>query len=172
MAKTDELRERARRVLDVRATVFAASTYDRLRATLVRHVADEMLDHYICDGAGCMSWLDRGDVLVRQIEMLHKWDHPASRPPRRMPSLVRIARHHGVELRVPFCWRCHVESDDDATSWRTASSFLERAHVIDRCYGGLDDVQNLRPLCCDCHRWQPDFGPGDEPLALRWFGAA
>lgn len=44
----------------------------------------------------------------------------------------------------------------------------ERAHVIDRCYGGLDGVQNIVPLCVPCHKEMPPFIPGEEAKALAW----
>jgi 5-methylcytosine-specific restriction endonuclease McrA len=80
----------------------------------------------------------------------------ADRPPRRMPVMRRILAHH--ELSDAYCVRCGYEGS------------LERAHIIDRCYGGLDGPQNLAPLCSLCHRQQPIFQPGDETVALEWFG--
>lgn len=77
------------------------------------------------------------------------------RPPRRMPSMKAIIRHHGLPGR--YCVRC---SDD---------GYLERAHIIDRVFGGLDNAANLAPLCDYCHRTQPIFKPGQEGEALRWF---
>lgn len=74
---------------------------------------------------------------------------------RRMPSMGAVAAHH--RLAVGVCARCSVVAR------------CERAHVIDRTLGGLDDVQNLRPLCYPCHRDQPVFGPGEESVAMLWF---
>lgn len=76
------------------------------------------------------------------------------RPSRRMPSLATLCRFHGLEVACIKCGR-----PDD----------IERAHVIDRCFGGLDGPQNLRPLCSTCHRYQPVFDNGDEAAALEWF---
>ena len=90
-----------------------------------------------------------------------------ARPPRRMPSLKAMAKFLGVEGREPFCFRCGVCVDAD--SWADARRVLERAHVIDRVFDGLDNLANLRPLCSTCHRWQPIFKAGDEAEALAWF---
>jgi len=40
-----------------------------------------------------------------------------------------------------FCWACGWESPN-----------LERAHILARCEGGSDTVENLHLLCPDCHR--------------------
>ena len=81
------------------------------------------------------------------------------RPPRKMPSAWSVVDRwmHGY----PRCFRCGWEGD--------RPSDIERAHVIDRVKGGLDTLDNLRPLCHECHRLQPSFGPGDEEMALTWF---
>ncbi len=88
------------------------------------------------------------------------------RPPRQMPSLKRIALHHGLGPD-PYCVRCGVVGGEG--SWAAANAWLERAHVIDRVFDGLDIESNLLPLCGGCHRQQPIFEPGDECAALRWF---
>jgi 5-methylcytosine-specific restriction endonuclease McrA len=78
------------------------------------------------------------------------------RGPRRMPSMRDIVAFHGLESA--FCVRCGRVDD------------LERAHLIDRCFAGLDGPQNLAPLCWYCHRRrQPIFVPGQEDLARAWF---
>lgn len=77
-----------------------------------------------------------------------------NRPERSMPTLRRLCDFHGIY----GCVRCGT------------SEGLERAHVIDRFLGGLDNLVNLRPLCSQCHRLQPSFAPGQEDEALEWFG--
>ena len=83
----------------------------------------------------------------------------APRPSRRMPTMAALLAHHGMADN-PSCWKCQLP---------LAADRLERAHVIDRHCGGLDNVENLRPLCSTCHRLQPSFAPGDEVAALEWF---
>jgi 5-methylcytosine-specific restriction endonuclease McrA len=91
---------------------------------------------------------------------------PPRRPPRQIPSLTLIAAFHGLGP-VPHCVRCRRTAPG---SWRAASRHLERAHIIDRIFDGLDTEQNLLPLCSSCHRAQPGFRPGEEVRALLWFG--
>lgn len=52
--------------------------------------------------------------------------------------------------------------------WNASSRFLERGHLIDRCFDGLDDVQNLVPVCHRCHKLQPSCEPGDEKRAIEY----
>lgn len=85
---------------------------------------------------------------------------------RRMPSIRAIADHHGLG-EPPSCFHCGIAMP--WTTWARAGTFLDRAHVIDRCFGGSDHVENLRPLCHECHSQQPAFRLGDEAVALYWF---
>jgi 5-methylcytosine-specific restriction endonuclease McrA len=78
------------------------------------------------------------------------------RPPRNMPSMKKIVAYHGLPT-PPTCVRCGLDG------------YLERAHIIDRVFDGLDLESNLLPLCPLCHRSQPIFKPGDEDAALKWF---
>lgn len=89
------------------------------------------------------------------------------RPKRQMPSMVKIAAHHGLSDSAPLCVRCG-RVPDDCGSWRKPSG-LQRAHMIDRVFDGLDTLANLLPLCVLCHRSQPIFKAGDEDKALDWF---
>ena len=89
------------------------------------------------------------------------------RPRRRMPTLLAIARYHGLG-EVSYCVRCGYRPPWD--HWGISSTYLERAHIIDRCFDGLDVAPNLAPLCSWCHRTQPIFKPGDEAEAYAWFG--
>jgi hypothetical protein len=74
-----------------------------------------------------------------------------------MPSIQAVRSHWGITH--PECIRCGSETR------------VEKAHIIDRCAGGLDHAGNLLPLCHVCHREQPEFVNGDEAEALAWFGA-
>lgn len=78
--------------------------------------------------------------------------------PRRMPSMRAIAAHHNTDAAA--CYRC----GDTART--------ERAHVIDRALGGLDDVQNIVPLCYRCHADMPPFAAGEERRAWLWLAHA
>lgn len=89
------------------------------------------------------------------------------RGPRQMPSLRRIAEYHSLGER-PWCLGCDWKVP--LATWTDASGLLERAHIIDRVFDGLDTLANLAPLCSRCHKTQPIFRPGDEEAALQWFG--
>lgn len=84
-----------------------------------------------------------------------------------MPTLPRLAKFHGMYDGPPTCSRCRGSAP--GLTWEKSGWWLERAHVIDRCYGGSDESHNLRPLCRWCHKDQPIFRPGDERQALVWF---
>jgi hypothetical protein len=116
-------------------------------------------------GGSLREVLDKQKTLKRELDRLLQGGL-AEREPRRVPSLAKVADHHGLDAR-PSCVRCGYEPPVD--SWREASGWLQRAHVIDRFAGGLDNAANLRPLCRMCHRMQPIFVPGDEDVALEWF---
>lgn len=117
-----------------------------------------------------------------------KTDIPGRKRPN-LPHILEVAefwvdrddwphyRANTIGFGEPFCARCGwlVPIDDsrfatDKGAWGEASkrSYLERAHLIDRCYDGLDGVQNLVPLCWRCHDVMPSFKPGDEDAALSW----
>lgn len=68
--------------------------------------------------------------------------------------MAAICEHWGIEHGC--CYRCGQPAR------------CEKAHLIDRFYDGLDDVQNLVPLCYPCHSEQPPFIPGEERRALIW----
>jgi hypothetical protein len=79
----------------------------------------------------------------------------------------------------PFCFACGwlppVE-DGRPDSWARAASWLDRAHLHDRCNGGPDEPHNLVPLCHLCHDEMPAFGvyghyatPADaKTAAWKW----
>lgn len=79
------------------------------------------------------------------------------RPKRRMPSMKRLLEYRNI--KEPHCQKCLVPMPVD---------HLERAHLIDRCYDGLDGAQNLAALCGWCHKQMPSFYNGDEDEAMRW----
>lgn len=84
---------------------------------------------------------------------------------RKMPSAEAVAAYHETQGNLrdglwPACFGCAGGKD----SWGE----LERAHLIDRAFGGLDGPQNLVLLCWRCHREMPSFRPGDEAFAWAW----
>src|SRR5262245_28203264 len=87
-----------------------------------------------------------------------------ARPRRSMPSLRKIVAHWRemgpfVVDDHPHCFACRQPAPVD--DWADARGWLERAHLIDRVFGGLDGPQNLVLLCSLCHRLQPAFKPCD-----------
>lgn len=109
-----------------------------------------------------------------------------------MPSLLNVVEYwwdrHGTDLydilphsltRVeePGCWACGwltppwISDDPNLPfekRWELATKYLDRAHLIDRCFDGLDIAPNLVPLCVICHKEQPSYRPGMEENALSW----
>lgn len=108
--------------------------------------------------------------------------------PRQMPTITEIVAHWRRRLESnpndwpehrswwigfgePFCFRCGWLApviDGRATSWNEARHWLDRAHIIDRCDGGLDAAQNVVPLCQLCHDDMPGFVAGQEQAATAW----
>jgi hypothetical protein len=74
-----------------------------------------------------------------------------------MPTMKTLLDHW--EMAEPYCRKCLVPQ---------RLGVLERAHLIDHARGGLDGVQNLVPLCWDCHKRMPSFKNGDETEVLQW----
>lgn len=127
-------------------------------ATRALAKAQRALDqHYDELGRGARygkDWVARLHVLSREVERLQAGDL-ADRGTRRMPPVRRIAEHWG---RAPdVCFRCGM-----------GTPHPDRAHLIDRCVGGLDDVQNVALLCSLCHRMMPPFEPGEEQAARAY----
>lgn len=101
---------------------------------------------------------------------------------RSMPSLYKVASYwidharfpdylgNYYGLGEPFCARCHFLApvQDGEGAWGRAGHLIERAHLVDRMYGGPDTVDNLIPLCWRCHRSMPSFRPGQEEESLAW----
>jgi hypothetical protein len=147
--------------------VFATSAYAQLHAWIAAYPEYEMREFERTGFRPDDFRQLRGNLegAVRRARRLLKGDL-AERPPRRMPSLLKIAQFHGLGDE-PFCVRCGWQPP--VQTWREASKYLERAHIIDRVYDGLDAVQNIAPLCGPCHRYQqPIFR--DPLTALDWFG--
>lgn len=89
------------------------------------------------------------------------------RPSRRMPTAVKVAQYwhdRGEPFTVcvdePACFGCGLE--------RPAWNGLERAHLINRGYGGLDHAGNLAMLCHRCHRLMPNFDIDQIDAALDY----
>lgn len=88
------------------------------------------------------------------------------RPGRRMPPAKRVATYwrtrgaFNIDVSDPRCFCCGRQE----SSWGD----LERAHLIDRAIGGLDNEPNLTMLCRTCHSQQPIFEIDEWDNALRW----
>ena|ERR1017187_845765 len=96
------------------------------------------------------------------------------RPDRKLPSLWTIAEYWSgrdvfdLTLPWPHCFSCFREApcreeDSPRDRWNGASRYLDRAHLVDRAFNGLDGPQNMVPLCRLCHRrMMPMFRGYDE----------
>jgi hypothetical protein len=73
------------------------------------------------------------------------------------------------DVGEPCCFACgwyseHWDKETPKASWERAT--LERAHIVPRSLGGVDDASNVILLCSPCHRDSPDW---HEPSAMaRW----
>jgi 5-methylcytosine-specific restriction endonuclease McrA len=77
-------------------------------------------------------------------------------PPRRMPTAVAI-RWHWAQVLVDLEKFDSVEEALDpapcfACGFDGGKGNLERAHILARCEGGSDAVDNLHMLCSTCHK--------------------
>ena len=73
--------------------------------------------------------------------------------PRRMPSRRSIWVHWKPKVGTPsekVCFLCEYNAGEHN---------LDRAHMVARCCGGADDVENLLLLCGLCHRITEYFLP-------------
>ena len=99
-------------------------------------------------------------------------DWQPARPTRRMPAVSMIVRYWArrdtfkVDVKNPACFRC----GRSAPAWE--NRYFDRAHLVDRCFGGLDHEANLALLCMQCHREMPSFRPTEERAAIEWVRAA
>ena len=146
--------------------VFATSAYARLHAWIAAYPEYEIqeLSRRGFRPEDFQQLRGRFESTVQQARRLLAGD-TIGRPGRWMPSLLKIAQFHGLGDE-PFCVRCGYQPP--VQTWREAARYLQRAHIIDRVYDGLDAVQNIVPLCGLCHRRQPIFR--DKVPALEWFG--
>jgi len=53
----------------------------------------------------------------------------------------KILRQRLIELRGPKCEECPYDN----------LNVLQPHHIIERCNGGTDDIENLKLLCPNCH---------------------
>lgn len=115
--------------------------------------------------------------------MVGSTTRPGRQPPRHYeivqwwhgrPDLLPDLKSHYIGLREPFCFRCGwltpppEEDMPTPTLWQRAGRWLDRAHLIDRTADGLDGVQNTVLLCGPCHKYMPEFVPGDEDGVVAW----
>jgi hypothetical protein len=110
---------------------------------------------------------------------------PPRRPRRQMPSLWAIASYWHVRegnpllldaeaVEFPYCFACSAMApgiDEDRPvriRWNAAGRWLDRAHLVDRVFAGLDGPQNIVPLCYPCHKVMPSFRVEQGAEAIRW----
>jgi hypothetical protein len=111
------------------------------------------------------------------------WVAPHVRKP--LPSLWKIAsyweerkRANGeglfqVNLDDPHCFGCRVtgdlpDTDDLEERWNSSSWWMERGHLVNWARNGLDQVQNIVPLCRICNRSMPIFDAEHADEAIVW----
>lgn len=124
-------------------------------------------------------WRDIREACADLIEGPTLWRPKGERNPR-LPKLWQIVTYWlGRDMFVynghpgtPHCFACgwyfRVEGDTDEERWNGASRYLDRGHIVNWCRGGLDQVQNLVPLCRFCNMVMPIFGPEEWPAAFMW----
>lgn len=62
----------------------------------------------------------------------------------------------------PHCVGCKQEFPE----W--SSKYLDRAHIVNRCYGGVNEPYNLTLLCRPCNRAMPKFAADQDAEAAVW----
>lgn len=65
----------------------------------------------------------------------------------------------------PGCFRCSWRTpvqdwEKLSTEYNRAGKWLDKAHLVDMCRGGVDDVHNIVLLCKPCHKIMPSFPSG------------
>jgi hypothetical protein len=105
------------------------------------------------------------------------------RPARKYPGVWTLVCYWQDRDPCPFivgtwteanCFACqrpaptNHENSLPRDNWNRALGWLERAHLVTRMYGGLDDPANVVPLCFTCHRIMPDFPPAEWEKAIKW----
>lgn len=159
---------------EIVAAIDQIQEHTRWKATrytaLARHerVEDQDLTAFVRsnrDVAELTEMLRRSEYIA-SLFAEPRWMPP--RPERRMPSVQTIVKYwdgrHPFEADPldPRCFGCSRA----APEW--SGSYFERAHLVDRCLGGLDHVGNLALLCSNCHRVMPSFDIDEGPQAIGW----
>jgi hypothetical protein len=124
------------------------------------------------------------DEATRRVMFASDWVAPHVRKP--LPSLWTIAsywaerdkraNHEGlfqVNLDDPHCFGCRVtadlpDTDDLEERWYSSGWWLERGHLVNWARDGLDQVQNIVPLCRICNRFMPIFDAEHAAEAIAW----
>jgi 5-methylcytosine-specific restriction endonuclease McrA len=135
-----------------------------LRLKVIEQIRNDSIMKYAT--TGCSSDIPRVNTECYMIATHPNWMPP--RPGRRMPSIKKILAYwerlsdnpFEIHPATPACFRCGLEVDQ----W----NWLERAHLVDRWLGGLDNEANLVMLCRLCHRLMPMFEIGQVADALEW----
>lgn len=146
----------------------------------VNHAPDEQLPTLSVNHTG-----DRPRRVLQGVELDESYvcTPAAARLRRAEPTLPVVARYwwergdmfpmDAADYATPHCFACclivprraYAMTDTVSVRWDRASRWLDRAHLADRCRGGLDGPQNLVPLCLACHHRMPSFGSGWDALA-------
>ena len=88
--------------------------------------------------------------------------------------MAKPKRHQWVKAAVQF-WSETVQefdigvdwSDAETRCWRCgAERSLQKCHIVARQFGGGDSVDNIVPLCAECHDEAPDVTDAGE--MWRW----
>lgn len=160
-----------------------ADPWEAARQREIQRINDRMERLPLDLGIPFRDMLAEMGKLERELDWIRRNDRwlPAG-PPRKVPTLWVIASHWATrevfrfDLELPCCFGCGYVADckDDPApkvQWNSAAGQLERAHLVDRCAGGLDGPQNVVPLCSPCHRVMPVFDIGEGPDAIEWVKA-
>lgn len=129
---------------------------------------EQLLELTCCGTISGRAYVERNRRLERDIADLIRWGEMpnwVTQRRRRMPSADSVAdywqlRHPFFAADTPMCFRCNVP----ATAWGS----LERAHLVNHGYGGLDHAGNIAMLCAACHRIMPNFDIDEWDLAAIW----
>lgn len=81
-----------------------------------------------------------------------------------------------VWLNRPHCFGCDVfDPEPDAVSpedrWNTSGWWLQRGHLVNWARYGLDQIQNIVPLCKVCNLSMPVFDAEQADDAVAWVQA-
>lgn len=120
---------------------------------------------------------ERYDEAVRRISA-PGWTPTRARKP--LPSLWEIASYwaqrddwFAVPLTFPHCFGCDIadlwpETGDLKERWNTSGSWLQRGHLVNWARNGLDQIQNIVPLCKICNLEMPTFDAEHADDAVAW----